>query len=813
LRVPLSWIREFTPLEAEAAAVARALDQLGLEVEAVEEPGRDIGGVVVARVVDVSPHPDADKLSLVDIDYGVGATRVVCGAQNVVAGMLAPYAPAGARLPGGITLEARRIRGVTSDGMLCSARELALGEDHSGILDLRDLDAGGAAAAGTGGGPEPGTDVVEVLGLDDVVFELSITPNRPDAMSVVGVARDLAAHFGLPLEVPAARPTSAGAPTPESVSVVVEATDRAPRFTARRLDVAIGPSPRWIARRLTLAGMRPISNVVDVTNYVLLERGQPLHAFDLAHLAGRGLVVRLAAAGELITTLDGVERRLHPDDLLVCDAERTPQAIAGIMGGADAEVRATTAEILLEAAYFEPQGISITSKRLGLRSESSARFERGVDPEGVLESSARAAELMEEVAGATMAPEPIDLYPAPIERPRITVRVERVNALLGTGLTAEAIPGLLAPLGIEVGPDPSGAPGRFVARPPTFRPDLEREIDVVEEVARRIGLDSIPRTLPPATRSGTGLSPRQRDRRLVVDALVGAGLAEAVTISLVAADAVRASGYTGEVVEAANPLRAEESVLRPLIRTGLLHAAGRNAGHGLADVALFEVGHVFRPPTPETEPLPSERDHVAVLMVGTRRRAPVEPDRPVDAYDAVDCLRVVSEALELADLRLESAPAPGFHATRTAAVLVDGAPAGHVGEYAPATLAAFDVPGPGVGFELDLDVLLAGARRDRSFRSPSRFPASSVDLAFVVDETVAAAEIVDALEGAAGELAEEIRCFDEFRSEALGPGRRSLAFAVRLRAADRTLTDSDVAEVRGACVREVERRFGAELRG
>ncbi len=812
MRVPLSWIRDFTPIEAEPAEVARALDHLGLEVEAVDEPGREIGGVVVARVVDVVPHPDADKLRLVDVDYGVGSTRVVCGAPNVVPGMLAPYAPSGARLPGGVTLEARRIRGVTSDGMLCSARELALGDDHAGILDLRGHGEA-SPAEGAGDDPEPGTDVVEVLGLDDTVFDLSITPNRPDAMSVVGVARDLAAHFGLPLDVPAARPDPAGAPTATTISVVVEAPERAPRFTARRLDVSIGPAPRWMARRLALAGMRSISNVVDVTNYVLLERGQPLHAFDLAHLAGRGLVVRRAAPGERITTLDGVERRLEADDLLVCDAERVPQAIAGIMGGADAEVRDTTTEILLEAAYFEPEGISRTSKRLGLRSESSARFERGVDPGGVLDASGRAAQLMQEVAGATVAPDPIDSYPAPVDRPRVTVRTDRVNALLGTDLPADRIPELLAPLEIEVEPDASGPPGRFVARPPTFRPDLEREIDIVEEVARRIGLDSIPRTLPPATRSGTGLSPRQRDRRTVVDALVGAGLAEAVTISLVSSEAVRAAGYAGGVVEAANPLRAEESVLRPLVGPGLLQAAARNAAHGLPDLALFEAGHVFRPPTPATEPLPDERDHVAVVVAGTRRRAPVEPDRPVDVYDAVDCLRVVTDALGLADVRLEPEGAPGFHAGRTAAVVVDGAVAGHVGEYAAATLAAFEMTGPAVGFELDLDALLAGARRDRSFRPLSRFPASAIDLAFVLDDAVAAAAIVGALTEVAGDLAEDVRCFDEFRSDALGPGRRSLAFALRLRAADRTLTDAEVGDVRAACIREVERRFGAELRG
>jgi len=294
---------------------------------------------------------------------------------------------------------------------------------------------------------------------------------------------------------------------------------------------------------------------------------------------------------------------------------------------------------------------------------------------------------------------------------------------------------------------------------------------------------------------------------------VGVGLAEAMTISLVSDAAARAGGHEGGVVEAANPLRAEESVLRPLIGPGLLHAAGRNAGHGLFDVALFETGHVFRPPSPDTDPLPVERDHVAALLAGTRRRAPVEPDRAVDVYDAVDCLRVLTDALELADLRLEAVVAPAFHPGRTATVLVDGAPAGHVGEYAAATLAAFEVPGPAVGFELDLDVVLAGSRRDRAFRPLSRFPVSAIDLAFTVGDEVAAAAVAATIGETAGELVEDVRCFDEFRGEVLGPGRRSLAFAVRLRAADRTLTDREVADVRARCIGAVERRFGAELRG
>jgi phenylalanyl-tRNA synthetase beta chain len=794
MRVPLSWIRELTPVEAEPRAVAEALDQLGLEVEAVDAPGEEIVDVRVARALAVRPHPNADRLRLVDVDFGAGTTTVVCGAPNVVAGMVVAYAGTGSTLPGGFTLERRKIRGEVSDGMLCSARELGLGDDHDGILPLPES-------------AEPGADVRDVLGLRDVVFDLSITPNRPDAMSMVGVARELAAHFGLPLVVPEPVVEAVGDPTAASVTVEVEAPERAPRFTARRIEVTMGPSPDWMQRRLTLAGMRPISNVVDVTNYVMLERGQPLHAFDLHRLPGPGIVVRRAGDGERLTTLDGIERTLTAEDLLICDADSSPQAIAGIMGGGASEVHEGTTAIVLEAAYFQPMGISRTSKRLGLRSEASARFERGVDPNGVLTGSTRAAELLAEVAGGRSAPEPIDRYPVRIERPRIHVRTGRVGALLGLTLDAARVRDALAPLGIET----EGEGDEFVAIPPTSRPDLEREIDIVEEVGRRVGLDSIPRALPDTTGHPAGLTPRQRDRRLVADTLVGLGGAEAMTVPLVAEwDLERFGLPTAETVRATNALRAEEPILRPAILPGLMKSAALNAGHGLGDLRLFELGHVFAPPRGE-DLLPDERDHVAVLVTGTVRRSPVEPDRPVDAYDATDAVHALAAALELADVRLEAADAPGFAPGRAAAVVVDGTVVGHVGELAPAVVAAFGVAGPAAAVELDVDGLRAGSRRDRTFRPPSRYPASTIDLAFAVPDAVPAAAVAATLR-ATDPLVEDVRTFDEFRSEALRAGTRSLAFALRYRAPDRTLTDAEVGTLRERAIAAVVDAHGATLR-
>jgi phenylalanyl-tRNA synthetase beta chain len=791
LRAPLSWIREFTPLDdIEVAAISDALDQLGLEVEAIDEPGRDINGVVAARILDVVPHPDADRIRLADVDFGDGQLRVVCGAPNIAPGMVVPFARVGAVLPGDFKIERRKIRGVVSEGMLCSARELGLGDDHAGILEL-PADA------------PLGTDVREVLGLDDVVFDLSITPNRPDAMGIVGVARDLAAHFGLPFSVTEHEP----APIFDEVAgarVIVDAADRCPRFVAVAAHVVMGESPDWMKRRLTLAGMRPISNVVDVTNYVMLERCRPLHAFDLGRLAGRGIVVRLATEGEKMTTLDGVERTLSNADLLICDGERVPQGIAGIMGGAAAEVSDTTTEILLESAYFEPSGIARTSKRLGLRSEASARFERGVDPNNAGSGAARAMELFAEVAGAVPAAGAIDIYPRPIERARITVRTERVNRLLGTALSAPEIAAYLRPLGIEV----EGSE----ATVPTFRPDLEREIDLVEEVARRVGLDQIARTIPSNAEKIGGLTPGQRDRRTVTDVLVGAGYDEVFTLPLLApADLAAVGSEPDGVIEVENPLRAEESILRPALLPGLLRAVAYNAAHGAPDVALFESGTVFAAPG-AGERLPAEHRSLAFARSHESRRAPHEPNRAVDVYDATAALTALVQELRIADFRLEASGAPGFHPTRTARVLVDGSPVGVVGEIAASVVDALSLVGPVVACELDVDGFLAGARTDRLARPVSRFPASSVDLAFVVADTVPTAAIEATLVRAGGELLEHVALFDVFRSDALGAGKVSLAFALRFRALDRTLTDDEVSALRQTCIDAVVSTRHAELR-
>ncbi len=833
MKAPLSWLRDFAPIEETAADLADVLNRIGLIVEGISEPGREVGGVVTVRVEAVEKHPDADRLVLVDIDTGSGSARVVCGASNFVAGDVVPWAAPGARLPGGFQITQRKIRGQVSDGMLASGRELGISDDHEGILIL---------SAGT----PLGVDVREALGLDDVIFDLEITPNRPDAMSVAGVARDLAAALGLPFTL--ATPVAPGGEPPvgELATLAVEAPDRCPRYVARVGRVSMGPSPEWMAQRLVKAGLRPISNVVDVTNYVLLERGQPLHAFDLGLLGGRGIVVRLAGEGEKITTLDEVERALSPDDLLICDAERVPQAVAGVMGGGGSEVSDATTEVLVESAYFSPEGILRTSKRLGLRTESSARFERGVDPNGVAVAADRAWELFAQVADGQPAAGALDAYPAPVEPARIRLRTARVNAVLGTDLDTGRVRDYLEPLGLVVeGPAPDGLvvdvadpdAGEVDAGPadpfaglrqslaptlgvseelefliPTYRPDLEREIDLIEEVARHHGYNNITRTLPRQAEPGAGLTAVQRDRRLAREALLGAGLDEATTFSLLSPADLVAAGFPADGIELENPLRAEESLLRPAILPGLLRAVAFNAGHGQADVRLFEVGHVFLPPPPD-QTLPDEREHLAGVLAGSVRRLPHEADRPVDGHDAVGILDVLAGVLEIDGWHLAPGDGPGFAPGRAAAVMVGDELCGLVGEVDPEVLSRLGVTGTVAAFEVDLSALLGAPRKERRYVAPSRFPSSSVDLAFVVDEALPAGQAGATLRRAAGEWCEEVRLFDVFRSEALGEGRKSLAFALRFRAPDRTLTDAEVGSVRERCIQAMASAHGATLRG
>lgn len=784
MKVLLSWLREFAPFEGDPVALGDDMSDLGMAVESIERLGEGLDGIIVAEVLDLRPHPDADKIQLVDVDTGDGdPLQICCGAFNMTVGDRVPLATLGTTMPDGLEIARRKLRGQWSNGMLCSGRELGLGDDHEGILVLpRDSVVGGP--------------VTTALGVDaDVLYDLEINPNRPDAMSVAGVARDLAARRRLPFSIPEPPVVEAGADAMGRCAIELVDPDLCGRFYARILDgVRVGGSPAWLARRLTLLGMRPINSVVDVSNYVMLELGQPNHTYDLAKIRAGALRVRWARDGERITTLDGVERILCGGDGVIADGDDAPVGIAGVMGGASTEITDQTTTVLLEMAWWDPMTVARSSRRLGLRSEASMRFERGADPEAVELAARRFATLLES-SGATLAPGAHDARGVLPDRSPVRVRTSRVNRLLGTQLTATEIAAAVAPIGFEC---VEGADGVDVVVP-SWRYDTATETDVIEEVARHVGYSRLARRRPMLPLTGS-LSPRQADRRLVRSVLAGIGLAEAMPTPLLSPDDLRAAELDPTAVAITNPLAAEESVLRTSLRPGLLKAVAHNAAHRNTGVALFEVGTVFLPPAADSGPLPDEREHLAVVAAGC------------DATEAVRVLDVLVERLHVDALDLIPERHRGLHPARAATVLVRGVAIGRVGELDPAVGDRFAIAERVAVLEVDLGALLDAPRSSRGYRPVSRYPSSDVDLAFVTPDAQSARALASTLY-AASPLVVHVGLFDVYRGDGVEAGHRSLAYRLRLQAPDRTLTDAEVATARRSAIAAVTDAHGATLRG
>jgi len=783
VKVLLSWLREFAPFEGDPVALGDQMSDLGMAVESMERLGQGLDGVVVARVLELRPHPAADKIQLVDVELGDGeAVQIACGAFNMAVGDLVPLATLGTVMPNGTKIERRKLRGEWSNGMLCSGAELGLGTDHAGIMVLDPAH-------------QPGTDLRVALGIeDDVLYDLEINPNRPDAMSVAGVARDLAARLHVPFAIPEPSVREATGDARALASVDIVDPDLCGRFLVRVLrGVSMGPSPQWLANRLTASGMRPINRVVDVSNYVMLELGQPNHTYDLDKVPGGVLRVRWARDGERIVTLDDADRRLDGNDGVIADASDTAIGIAGVMGGASTEITDTTRSVLLEMAWWAPMAIARSSQRLGLRSEASMRFERGTDPDVVELAARRFAELLDD---ASLVAGVVDARGTLPDRSPVRVRTGRVNALLGTELSDTEIASLLEPIGFDV---EAWAVGEQAVTVPTFRPDTTTEIDVIEEVARHVGYANIRRTVPPAVRVG-GLEARQADRRVVRQVMVGLGFDEAMPLPFLAPGDLEAAGLGPGAVTVTNPLAAEESVLRSSLRPGLLRAVAYNESHRCDGVALFEIGKVFRSPQPG-ESLPDESEELGVVGAG------------VDAFAAVGAWQAVADVLAVGDWRLEQVPVAGLHPGRSAEVVVGGEVVGALGEIDPGVLDALDVRERCAWLEVDLGTLLARPHGERRYRPVSRYPSSDIDLAFEVDDTVAAADVAATIRSAGGDLLASVRLFDVFRGAAVAEGSRSLAYTLRLQAPDRTLTDDEVADVRRQVIEAVETEHGAPLRG
>jgi phenylalanyl-tRNA synthetase beta chain len=780
----LSWLREFTPLEATPDEIGRAFGMLGTPVESVDVIGEGLDGVVVARILDVSPIKGADYIQLTHVDAGTGdALSVVCGARNIAAGQLVPLATVGASLPNGMEIGRRKMRGQVSEGMLCSPDELGMGARGDGIMIL-------------GGDLEPGTAFKDALGISsDVLWDLEINPNRPDAMSVAGLARDLAAWFKVPFALPEPVIVENGDPAGSLVTVEVLDPERCGRFTARVLqDVTVAPSSQLIASRLTLVGMRPINNVVDVSNYVMLELGQPSHPYDLAQVGGGGLRVRRASEGETLVTLDGNERTLTHEELLICDADDVPNGIAGVMGGASSEISETTRDVLVEMAWFLPIGITKSSRRLGLRSEASARFEKGCDPEIIDVAQARFIELLGASVGR-VATGTVDVVGIVPDRPPVRVRTSTVNALLGTELDGSDIKGLLDPIGFAATP----ADADNLVTIPSWRYDSDSEIDVVEEVARHFGYDRIGQEMPTAPRIGR-LTDLQTDRRLVRDVMVGLGFAEAVPTPFLAPGDLARTGLPDDGITVTNPLVAEESVLRTSLLPGLLRTVRANQSHRVDDAALFEIGHVFRPPASADATLPDEREFLGVAVAGAE--API----------AVQAWTALAEALDVHSPGLLAAEPPGLHPTRAADVVVGGEHLGVVGEVDPGVLEAWGITGRVAWLEVDLGRLLALPHGEHAYLQVSRYPSSDIDLAFATPDAVPAGDVEATLRSAGGDLLVALELFDVYRGAGVPEGSRSLAYRLRFQAVDRTLTDDETAAVRLQCIEAVTAATGASLR-
>jgi phenylalanyl-tRNA synthetase beta chain len=831
VKLPLSWLTSMVDVDLPVDELVDVMSLNGLEVEDVTAPGRGTAGVRTARVLHWEPHPDADKLRVVRVtgEGGDGEVEVVCGAANFDVGDVVAHALPGGHVPGvtgpdgrpGLTLEARTIRGVRSNGMLASSRELELGEDHAGILVLPD-------------DTPLGVDLTELLPTGEPVIEIAVQADRGDHLSVLGVARDLAAILDTRWHAPEV-PAPLAAPT---IPVRLD-TEGCERFVTWMLeDVTVQPSPPWLAQRLTQCGMRPIDLVVDITNYVMLELGQPLHAFDLAAVRGPSLTVRTSQGGESLTTLDDQVRQLEAGDLVIDDAER-PVSLAGVMGGLDTEVTATTTRVLLEAAVWDPRAIRRTSRRLGLVSEASSRFERRVDPEGADRAVARAAQLLAELGSArAIGTDRVDAAATPgwAERSRVTLDTGRVRALLDLDLDAAAQARLLERAGCDVA---TAGEDRLEVTAPTWRGDLSRPADLTEEIARLHGYDEIPSTLPTVAVTG-GLTPAQRLERGAREAALAAGFHEALTRPFVGEGAlVGVLPSEGRVV-LANPLAKDASAMRPSLVEGLVQALRRNVGQGRAGTALVELGRVFRPVddplggvldavidgdwrwrTPDGEDLPIQPRTIGLAAQGLR----LGPDwLDADArWSVADVLAVFDEvAARLAPpddpaWRLERVPAErtGLHPGRTAVLRLRGQEVGVVGQLHPEEADRRDLPEPAVVGELLLEPFLAAVPEDGhppvTARPLVKHPALTVDVALVADERVPYAALEAAVRQGAGDLLDGLWWFDEYRGEQVGEGRRSIAIRLRLQAPDRQLTDEDAERVIDA-VDAAATAVGASLR-
>ncbi|MFQ5585593.1 MAG: phenylalanine--tRNA ligase subunit beta [Thermodesulfobacteriota bacterium] len=798
MKASFNWLREFVEINAAPSEVADTLTMAGLEVETVEEIGTEFRGVTVAQIVSIEKHPNADRLSLCHVKTDSARRKIVCGAANIAVGDRVPLALPGAQLPGGMEITRATIRGVESEGMICSEVELGLGENAEGIMIL-DSDA------------PLGMDITDYLGLKDYIFDIGVTPNRSDCLGIIGIAREVAAVTGKPLRKGRIHLKGGkGKGIEKRISIGVDIPSFCRRYRARMIEgVTIGPSPLWLEKRLALHGVRAVNNIVDVTNYVMLEYSQPLHAFDHELIEGRRIVVRNAKAGESIETIDGSNVPLGKGIPVIADGAG-PVALAGIMGGKRTEIGETTRNILLECAFFEPTVVRRASRSVGISSESSYRFERGVDIEAIGVAIDRAAKMILEMGGGTLVEGAIDIYPEKYKPARIPLSRERVNALLGTDLTMSAIKGALKRLGIATR---SGRKkGTFIAEPPANRLDIVREADLIEEVARLTSYDNIPSTMPKGA-----IAPVRRERHREVkstarEILTNLGLFEVINYSFIGEDASRLAGSGEEdSLRLLNPLSEEQTLLRKNLFPSLLKNLRYNLNRENRDVKIFEIGKAFTCKENQSR----EREYVGALLFGERYGMNwSQPKGLVDFYDIKGVLESLMEGLHIDGVRFGMSEDTSFlHPGKSAALFLGEDGAGFVGAVHPTILESLDIEGETYVFELSLDVVVSHSKPFMRHGSVPRYPAVKRDISFVVDRDIAYEAIASYIMGIDEIIIEDVELFDVYCGKNIPAGKVSMAIRVTYRSGEGTLTDGEVTLLHDRIVNGLNDRFKLEIRG
>lgn len=797
MQVSTNWLRDYVATTLSPDELSAKFTMLGVEVEETFPLNEGIGDIIVARIERVEPHPHADRLSVCQVNTGAETVTVVCGAPNARAGMVAPFAPIGAKLPAGLQIAETEIRGVQSYGMLCSEKELSISDDADGLMDLP------ASLA-------LGSTLVEALHLDDTALEISITPNRPDCLSMVGLAREIATVEHLALTPPESAVPEGETATSELTSVEISDPSLCPRYAARVIrDVTIGPSPPWLQQRLRASGLRPINNVVDVTNFVLMELGHPLHAFDYEKLAENRIVVRRARSRETLTTLDGKTHTLNSEILVIADAEK-PVALAGIMGGADAEVSKGTRHILLESAYFNAVSIRRTAKVLGLQTEASYRFERGADPEAVVTAMERAAQLIAEVSGGEVAKGVVDVYAEPIEPLRIDFRPARANQVLGTDIATKEMTRILEGLGFGIVDD-----GDLTVTVPTYRPDITREIDLVEEIARVYGYDRIPVTIPGGEIPDPHLDPFLGLKRRIHEVMHRHGLYEACHVAWYATDELqklRPENHdpVHDQITVENPLSREMAVLRTSLLPSLLQSVVYNRRRQVEHVALYELQRVFNP-GPMGE-LPDEQLTLAGAIAGASAKHWSDGDTEPDFYDVKGIVEALLAEVGVTEWSLERCDSGTLHPGRSATLRVGGEEIGLLGEAHPDVLQNYGLAQRVYVFSVNVHRLEAHGNPSRWMDPLPPFPNTTRDLAVVVDEDTPAGDVLNMIRTSVSGLLGAITLFDVYTGEHIPEGKKSLAFALEYRSHERTLTDTEVDKLQGQILHSLEQQLGAVLR-